>query len=94
LPLESGLTVVAYTDGLEHAGERSGNQLDVCTTLEGLLEEQEPTAQEIADSLLANAIRLDESRPSDDISVVVLKTVPLRGDMVRRMAIRLPVGMD
>jgi len=94
LPLENGLTVVAYTDGLVHAGERSGNQLDVCTTLEGLLEEQEPTAQEIADSLLANAIRLDESRPSDDISVVVLKTILLRGDMVRRMAIRLPVGMD
>ncbi len=94
LPLVSGLTVVAYTDGLIHAGERSGNQLDVCTTLEGLLEEQEPSSQEIADSLLSNAIHLEEGRPSDDISVVVLRTIPLRGDMVRRMAIRLPVGED
>ncbi len=94
LPLECGLTVVAYTDGLMHAGERSGNQLDVCTTLEGLLEEQEPTSQEIADTLLANAIHLDESRPSDDISVVVLRTKLHKGDMVRRMTIRLPVGPD
>jgi serine phosphatase RsbU (regulator of sigma subunit) len=94
LPLESGLTVVAFTDGLIHAGELYGNQLDVCMILEGILEEQEPTPQEIADTLLANAIRLDESRPSDDISVVVLKTMPLRGDLVRRMAIRLPVGLD
>ena len=94
VPLESGLTVVAYTDGLVHAGQRSGAQMDVSTTLEGLLEEQEPSSQEIADSLLANAIHLDEGRPSDDISVVVVKTTPLSGDMVRRMSVRLPVGLD
>jgi serine phosphatase RsbU (regulator of sigma subunit) len=94
VPLASSLTVVAYTDGLTHAGERTGNQLDVCTVLEGLLEEQEPSSQEIADALLANAIHLDDNRPSDDISVVVLRTMPLKGDMVRRMTIRLPVGPD
>ncbi len=94
LPLESGLTVVAFTDGLEHAGERSGAQLDVSTTLGGLLEEQEPSSQEIADSLLANAIHLDEGRPSDDMSVVVLKTTQLTGDMVRRMSVRLPVDLE
>jgi len=32
-----------------------------------------PSPQKLADALLANAIRLDEGRPEDDISVVVLK---------------------
>jgi len=92
--LQSGLTVVMYTDGLRYAGERYGNPLDVCTTLEAILEEQDPSAQEIADSLLSLAIRLDQGRPDDDISVVVLRTLTNTGDSIRRMTVRLPVGFD
>ena len=89
--LESGLTVVVYTDGLSYAGERYGTAMDVCTTLEALIEDQIPTAQEVADSLLSNAIRLDQGRPEDDISVVVLRTIPESGDSIRRMTVKLPV---
>jgi serine phosphatase RsbU (regulator of sigma subunit) len=92
--LQTGLTVVMYTDGLNYAGERYGNRLDVCTTLEAILEEQDPSAQEIADSLLAHAIRLDQGRPDDDISVIVLRTLTNTGDSIRRMTVRLPVGFD
>jgi len=92
--LQTGLTVVMYTDGLNHAGERYGNPLDVCNTLEAILEEQEPSAQEIADSLLSHAIRLDQGRPDDDISVIVLRTSTNTGDSIRRMTVRLPVGFD
>ena len=80
-----------FTDGLSFAGDRYGNPMDVRTTLEALLEEQNPSAQEIADGLLLHAMKLDEGRPGDDISVVVLRTLPDSGDMIRRMTVLLPV---
>lgn len=91
IPLESGTTVVMYTDGLVHAGDRYGQQLDVCTLLESMLEDQEPSAQSVADTLLDQAMRLDQGRPNDDMSVVVLRVQPQDADQVRRMTVRLPV---
>ena len=92
LPIEPGLAVVIYTDGLTHAGKRRGLPMDVGATISSILEDQDPSPQELADSLLAEAISLDENRPADDISVLVLKVIPLRGDNVRRMSVRLPLG--
>jgi serine phosphatase RsbU (regulator of sigma subunit) len=89
--LEPGLTIVVYTDGLIHAGERTGQPMDVCTSLQAMLEEQDPSPQEIADALLKEAVRLDDNRPCDDISVLVLKVIARSGDNVRRMTVRLPI---
>lgn len=93
IPLEAGLTVVMYTDGLVHAGERRGQPMDVGMTLQGLLEDNNPASQEIADALLAQAMRLDENRPADDISVVVMRVMTRQGDDVRRMSVRLPINV-
>ncbi|MBP9041461.1 MAG: SpoIIE family protein phosphatase [Anaerolineaceae bacterium] len=90
-PLESGITIVLYTDGIKFAGDRTGQKLDICTILEAMLEEENPSAQEIADSILAQAIRLDNNRPNDDMSVVVLRSTPHETDQIRRMTVRLPV---
>ncbi len=92
LEIEAGTTVVIYTDGLMHAGIRRGQTMDVCEVIQSLLDDQEPTPQELADSLLGYAVKLDEGRPADDISVLVLKVVPRRGDDVRRMTVRLPIS--
>jgi len=91
LPLEVGVTVVLYTDGITYAGDRVGASFDVCMLLRSLLEDQEPSCQEIADNLLNQAIRLDEGRPNDDMSVVVLRVLPQETDCIRRMTVRLPV---
>lgn len=91
IEIEPGLMIVAYTDGLVHAGKRRGQPMDACEVIRSLLEEQDPSPQELADSLLAHAVMLDDNRPADDISVVVLKVVPHDGDHVRRMNIRLPM---
>jgi serine phosphatase RsbU (regulator of sigma subunit) len=91
IPLEAGTTVVMYTDGLLHAGDRYGQSLDICTLLESMLEDEDPPAQIIADALLAQAMRLDQGRPNDDMSVVVLRVQPQEADQVRRMTVRLPV---
>jgi serine phosphatase RsbU (regulator of sigma subunit) len=93
IPVEPGLVIVIYTDGLVHAGERVGRPMDICTSLQAMLEGQEPSPQAIADALLAEAVNLDDGRPADDISVVVLKVLKHQGDDVRRMTVRLPINI-
>ncbi len=92
IEIETGVTIVIYTDGLMHAGKRRGQAMDVCEVIRSLIEEQDPPPQELADELLAYAVRLDDGRPADDISILVLKVVPLSGDEVRRMSVRLPIS--
>lgn len=91
IPIEAGLTAVAYTDGLVHAGDRYGQKMDVLASVRTLLDSEEPSSQYIADSLLEHAMRLDENRPVDDISIVVLRVLPHSGDVVRRMGVRFPL---
>jgi serine phosphatase RsbU (regulator of sigma subunit) len=91
VPLEAGLTAIAFSDGLVHAGERYGQSLDILTCLQSLLEEESPSPQLIADTLLEHAMRLDHQRPVDDISIVVLSVLKQTGDEVRRMSVRLPL---
>jgi serine phosphatase RsbU (regulator of sigma subunit) len=91
--LELDLLVVMYTDGLVHAGSRYGQSMEVKTCLQALLEEEsDPSSQAVADLLLDHALRLDQGRPSDDISVVALRVVSGIGDLVRRMTVRLPLN--
>jgi len=91
IALEPGLFVVLYTDGLTHAGERRGHPMDVAAAIRSMLDDQSPAPQRLADALLTHAVNLDEDRPADDISVVVIKVTSLEGDDVRRMNIRLPL---
>lgn len=95
VPLDPGLTVVVYSDGLVHAGSRSGESLDIKTYLHSVLEaeaEREGSQpQEIADALLSCAVQLDHGRPVDDISVVVIQVTNEPSDSVRRMSVELPL---
>jgi serine phosphatase RsbU (regulator of sigma subunit) len=91
IAIEPGLIVVIYTDGLTHAGKRRGMPMDVGATIRSILEDQDPSPQTLADTLLAEAVNRDENRPADDISVLVLKITARVGDNVRRMAVRLPI---
>ncbi len=96
LPIELGLTVVFFTDGMAHAGSRSGENLDIKTLVQSLLDEDtdegDVSPQAIADALLAHAVQLDHGRPVDDISVVVMRVVRKKRDAVRRMTVNLPLG--
>jgi serine phosphatase RsbU (regulator of sigma subunit) len=91
IPLESGLTAVMYTDGLVHAGSRTGEKINVAECLQCLLEEEDITPQAIADDLLEHAVKLDLGRPVDDISIAVLRVTSAKGDSVRRLSVRLPL---
>ena len=83
-------TVVLYTDGVMRAGERFGQSVDFCSLIQAYLEEQNPTAQYIADALLSHAMRLDQNQPGDDMSVVVLRVFDQSMDNIRRLSVRLP----
>jgi hypothetical protein len=65
--------------------------MNVSEIIRSVLEDQDPGPQSLADSLLNHAVRLDEGRPSDDISVLVLKVASRGEDNVRRMTVRLPL---
>jgi len=91
IALEPGLMIIIYTDGLTHAGSRRGTPMNVADTIQSVMEDENPSPQLLADTLLAQAVRLDENRPVDDISVLVLKVTSRIGDNVRRMSVRLPI---
>jgi len=93
MSLEAGLTAVAYTDGMIHCGSRYGEQFDIELSLQSLLEDDQVSPQEIADSLLDQAVHLDQGRPVDDTSIVVVRVLHHddETDTVRRMFLRLPL---
>ena len=45
----------------------------------------------IADSLLSEALAIENGRPKDDISVLVTAVLPDTGDDIRRLDVRLPL---
>lgn len=89
--IEPGLTIILFSDGLIHAGSRTGKSLDLCTTTITALSKEDTCAQSLADYLLDQALILDDHRPVDDISVVVIQVIPRIGDQSRRLFVRLPI---
>ena len=90
IQLEPGLLAVACTDGLIHAGSRSGSELYVPEAIEEIWEES-AEARAVADGLLERAIELDDGRPTDDTSIIVLhvQSGPVTG--ARRVDVEMPV---
>lgn len=92
LPIEIGMIVVVFTDGLRHAGSFSGvDRYDPLAALQRIVAAGMHNSQEIADTLLAEAMAKDNGRPRDDISVLVAHVIPEQGHEVRRMEVHLPL---
>ena len=91
IPLEVDTVLVAYTDGLLHAGDRNGKQLNVVECISELLKTKKVDPSEWSDHLLSKALEYDQGRPADDISVVVMAILPRKGDSTRRMSVSMPL---
>ncbi|MEZ4519959.1 MAG: PP2C family protein-serine/threonine phosphatase [Chloroflexota bacterium] len=90
IPIALGTIVVAYTDGVSHAGSMSGKvKYDAFGVFQEMVSGGEMSAQGITDRLLDDAVALDSGRPRDDISVVALSVHAKNGDEVRRLNGRL-----
>ena len=90
LGLAQGLMVTLFTDGLTFAGVRKNTPLDIRAQFEHMINGG-AQPQGIADGLMEEAMKLEDNRPGDDISVVVLGVLPRGEDEVRRMWVRLPL---
>ncbi len=93
LPLAAGQTLVAFTDGVLHAGARRGKPLDIVAFLAGLPDGSRCPASDLADALLRAAVAADEGRPADDTTVVVARIHEAADEPleVRRMTVSLPL---
>lgn len=85
-------TAIAISDGIWSAGRVAGPGLDLPALVQMLDPEHQLPAQTLADSILAEALRLDLGRPHDDATVVVFKIVGDQpGDDIRRLSMQIPI---
>lgn len=92
LALEAGLTALIFTDGVWTAGERTGQRFSLAGRTSQLLAAGDDNPQRLADTLLHEAIALDQGRPADDMTLVVLGIrSPAQPGQVRRMVVNFPV---
>ena len=91
VPLSIGLVAVVCTDGLVHAGSRTGRTCDWLIEAQRLQDAGDSDPQRWADQILATAVGLDDGRPADDISIVVAMITPQDGDDARRLRVSVPL---
>ena len=88
-PLRPGLVAIGFSDGVWTAGEHRGGRIDLLRIVESF-----PTtlsAKACADEILAQALRHEQGRPTDDLTVVAVRVNGLAVDNARRMNISLPI---
>jgi serine phosphatase RsbU (regulator of sigma subunit) len=92
IELDPSVHVIIFSDGVLNAGRRYGQSLDLEVVVGGLLGEPERGAQVIADGLLSEAMRLDQGRPNDDMSVLTLAVLPRDEESaIRTMLLNVPL---
>lgn len=92
VPIITGTSIAVFTDGLRHAGSMSGDDnYDPGAAMQRMRDGGVTQARQLADTLLREAREMDDGRPKDDISVLVVSVVAGPGDGVRRMEVQLPL---
>lgn len=89
LQIEPDMAIIAFSDGVMNAGRNLRQDTDICLIIETLIDEEDLSARQIAELLLTRAIRLDNDRPQDNMSVIVLMISPLTTDNIRRINVSL-----
>jgi len=94
LPLQEGVRLVLFTDGIPHSGRKqSVPPFDFDELAARVLTEDRP-AQEIADHVLEEALLRDRHHPGDDMAVVVLSLRAPQagtGPVIRRIHAEIPL---
>lgn len=92
-PIRERMYLIAFTDGIAGAGSRYGKDMDLPNFLNSLACDGACSAKDLADQILMRALDLDQQRPTDDMSVVVLATQHRDDDepKIRRMHTSFPL---
>jgi len=72
MPLESGMILVSYSDGIQAAGRKKGRMLDQGLLHKIIGENGPEDAMYIAEAIMEQALVLEDFRPADDMTVAVL----------------------
>lgn len=72
LPLEPGLILVSYSDGIQAAGKKKGRSIKLDKLLEIIQDNEPQDAGFIADSIMDYALETDGYQPGDDMTVLVV----------------------
>lgn len=84
--------VVLFTDGLLHAGERFGQDMELGNFLAGWRPDAARAPEELTEGLLARATELDRGQPNDDICILAVAVLPQAAlDPVRRLRVSFPL---
>jgi len=96
LDLEPNTIIIAFTDGVWQAGTHSGASMDFDALIHNVIDNQKSaSAAELADEILNEAMRLEQDRPRDDATVLVVTVYPQKfqseKDKIRRLFMQFPV---
>jgi serine phosphatase RsbU (regulator of sigma subunit) len=85
--------IIVFTDGIFYAGQRYGADMQLGNYLASFRCDQGCSALIIAEGILSRALELDQDRPNDDMSVLVLAALPGQEDApkIRRLEVRFPL---
>ncbi len=92
--LRPGMAVAGFTDGILNAGSRNGKQMPFASWAELFSRACNQTLQpeDIAEAMLQHALELDDGRPGDDMTVIVMSLLDVAGGNVRRLRVEYPLG--
>jgi serine phosphatase RsbU (regulator of sigma subunit) len=92
LPIQGGLRILLFTDGVTHSGLRRGAAPIDFLQLANDTMSQDIPAQAMADAVHAFAVQRDQGRSSDDLAIVAL-SIDDREEpaIVRRMQAQIPL---
>ena len=93
-PLEAGVWVVLFSDGILEAGRRNDKTLDLTQVMATIFDPDNfpISAGQVSEKLLAAAMDLDGGRPHDDMSVMVLSALEAHEMLqIRRMTVSVPI---
>lgn len=92
LPIAAYTYVILFTDGLLRAGEWRGEDLGLPNYLAAWPAHEGRDPQTLVDSIMQQALSLDNGQPSDDMSIVVLGILPCSdAPGLRRMTVSAPI---
>ena len=72
MPMEPGMLLVSYSDGIQAAGRKRGKDLSVDRLLRLLADNGPSDAAFLAETILEDALEMDDYRAGDDMTVVVM----------------------
>lgn len=90
ISLEEDTVLLTFTDGVLHAGRKYGRQLDI-SVLASMLEKTDAVhSRMLADEVFDLAMSLDEGRPADDMTLLVMGVHGSHDSRVGRLRVSYP----